>query len=386
FNTERRKFIVADTPGHEQYTRNMFTGASTADAAVILVDARKGLLPQTKRHSFLASLVGIRHVVLAVNKMDMVGYSASCFHAIREAYEQFAAGLGFGDLVAIPISALHGDNLLLHSQQMPWYGGPTLMEFLEHVDVAIDHVDKPFRMPVQWVNRPSPDFRGYCGTVASGRVRPGDEIIVTASGAVSRVSRIITMDGDLEEAVAGQSVTITLDSEIDISRGDLLAPPQDRPQYADQFEAQIVWMHEEQMLPGRSYLLKCGSTTVPAQISSLKYKVNVNTLQHEPAKGLELNGIGVCNIALAKPIATDSYHDNRSTGSFILIDRFSNATVGAGMINFALRRASNIHWHQQQVTPDVRAGIKGQRPCVIWFTGLSGSGKSTIANELEQKL
>lgn len=386
FSTDKRKFIVADTPGHEQYTRNMVTGASTAGVAVILIDARKGLLTQTKRHSFLVSLMGIRHVVLAVNKMDLVEYSASRFHTIREEYEAFAAGLGFDEIVAIPISALQGDNLLLHSDKMSWYSGPTLMEYLETVDICDEAFDKPFRMPVQWVNRPNLDFRGFCGTIASGSIRPGEQVVVAASGTTSRVARIVTMDGDLSQAQAGQSITLTLEDEIDISRGDLLADPRNRPDHVDQFEAHIVWMHEEHLLPGRSYLLKCGACTVPVQISSLKHKINVNTLQHEPGKTLELNEVGVCKLALAKPIATDPYRENRATGSFILIDRLSNATVGAGMIDFALRRATNIHWQTQQVTPRYRAELKRQCPCVIWFTGLSGSGKSTVANALEQQL
>lgn len=411
FSTDKRKFIVADTPGHEQYTRNMVTGASTADIAVILVDARKGVLTQTRRHSYLVSLMGIRQVVLAINKMDLVGYSADCFYAIRREYEAFAAGLGFVDITAIPISALHGDNVvktipatslhpsssILHpcvsslqppasSLNMPWYDGPTLMEYLESVDVSDETADKPFRMPVQWVNRPNLDFRGFCGTLASGRVQPGDEIVVAASGRTSRVARIVTMDGDLDEADAGQAVTIVLEDEIDISRGDLLADPSARPACADQFEARIVWMYEDALLAGRRYLLKSGCSTVPASITALKYKINVNTLQHEPAKRLELNEVGVCNLVLDRPVAFDPYAENRTTGSFILIDRVTNATVGAGMIDFALRRATNVHWHTEQVTRDIRAGLMGQSPRVIWLTGLSGSGKSTIANALEQRL
>jgi bifunctional enzyme CysN/CysC len=386
FFTEKRKFIVADTPGHEQYTRNMITGASTAHAAVILIDARKGVLTQTRRHSFLVSLVGIRHVVLAINKMDLVDFSASGFHAIREEYEAFSAGLGFNDITAIPISALQGDNVLLNSGHTPWYNGPTLMEYLETVDVVDETAAQPFRMPVQLVNRPDPDFRGFCGTIASGRVKPGDSLMVAASGTTSRVARIVTMDGDLDEAQAGQSVTLTLEDEIDISRGDLLVDPRARPEQAGQFEAHIVWMHEERLLPGRSYLLKCGASTVTAQVSTLKYKINVNTLQHEPAKTLELNEIGVCNLALGKAIATDPYRQNRATGGFILMDRFTNATVGAGMIDFPLRRATNIHWQAQQVTRELRSELKGQHPCTIWLTGLSGSGKSTIADALELKL
>jgi bifunctional enzyme CysN/CysC len=397
FSTDKRKFIVADTPGHEQYTRNMVTGASTADVAVILVDARKGVLTQTRRHSFLVSLMGIRHVVLAINKMDLVEYSAARFHAIREEYEAFAAGLQYDEIVTIPISALNGDNVIARSasslqpsapslNKMPWYSGVTLLDYLESVNISDGSSEKPFRMPVQWVNRPDLDFRGFCGTLASGRVQPGDEIVVAASGKTSRVARIVTMDGDLGEASAGQAVTLVLEDEIDISRGDLLADPLARPSFADQFEARVVWMYEDALMAGRKYLLKSGCCTVPAAVTALKYKINVNSLQHEPAKRLELNEVGVCNLVLDRPIAFDPYGQNHTTGSFILIDRISNATVGAGMIDFALRRATNVHWHTEQVTRDIRAGLKGQSPCVIWLTGLSGSGKSTIANALEQRL
>jgi bifunctional enzyme CysN/CysC len=386
FSTDKRKFIVADTPGHEQYTRNMITGASTAHVAVILIDARKGVLTQTRRHSFLVSLVGIRHVVLAINKMDLVDFDASRFYAIREEYAAFSAGLGLHDISAIPISALQGDNVLRHSGHTPWYNGPTLMEYLETINVVDETVAQPFRMPVQWINRPDPDFRGFCGTIASGQVKPGDSLMVAASGTMSRVARIVTMDGDLDGAQAGQSVTLTLEDEIDISRGDVLADPRARPEQADQFETHIVWMHEERLLPGRRYLLKCGASTVIAQISSLKYKINVNTLKHEPAKTLELNEVGVCNLALGKAIAADPYRLNRTTGGFILMDRFTNVTVGAGMIDFPLRRATNIHWQAQQITRELRSELMGQHPCVIWLTGLSGSGKSTIADALELKL
>ncbi|MDK9717823.1 MAG: sulfate adenylyltransferase subunit CysN [Trichlorobacter sp.] len=386
FSTDKRKFIVADTPGHEQYTRNMVTGASTADVAVILVDARKGVLTQTRRHSFLVSLMGIRHVVLAINKMDLVEFSVSRFQAIREEYAAFAAGLGFADITVIPISALQGDNVLLRSGRTPWHDGPTLMEYLETVDAVHEIENQAFRMPVQWVNRPDLDFRGFCGTLASGRVQPGDEIVVAASGKTSRVARIVTMDGDLDEASTGQAVTLVLEDEIDISRGDLLADPLARPSFADQFEARVVWMYEDALMAGRRYLMKSGCSTVPAAVTALKYKINVNLLQHEPAKRLELNEVGVCNLVLDRPIAFDPYAENHTTGSFILIDRISNATVGAGMIDFALRRATNVHWHTEQVSRDIRAALKGQSPCVIWLTGLSGSGKSTIANALEQRL
>jgi len=386
FSTDKRKFIVADTPGHEQYTRNMVTGASTAELAVILVDARKGLLTQTRRHSFLVSLVGIRKVVLAVNKMDLVGYSASTFHSIREQYEAFASELGFEDITSIPLSALKGDNIIEHSANTPWYSGPTLMSHLETVEVFKSEIEKPFRLPVQWVNRPNLDFRGFSGTIVSGQVRPGDDIAVPSSGRTGRVKAIVTLDGDLDIAVAGQAVTLTLEDEIDISRGEVLSAPLARPDFADQFEAKLVWMHEDHLLPGRSYLLKIGSSSVPAQVSDLKYKININTLEHEPGKTLELNEVGVCNLSLSKPVSFDPYSDNRATGGFILVDRFTNATVAAGMIEFALRRATNIHWQALDVDKRGRAAHMGQIPRVLWFTGLSGSGKSTVANLVEKRL
>jgi bifunctional enzyme CysN/CysC len=386
FSTDKRKFIVADTPGHEQYTRNMVTGASTANVAVILVDARKGILTQTRRHSYLVSLVGIRKVVLAINKMDLVDYNRERFEAIRKEYELFAARLGFDEIAAIPISALEGDNVLSHGDNTPWYGGPTLMEYLETVSVAEEMREKPFRMAVQWVNRPDLDFRGFSGTIASGIIRPGDEVVVPASGQKSTVARVVTMDGDLQEAVAGQAVTLTLADEIDISRGDVLADPENRPTHADQFEAKVVWMHEDPLLPGRSYLLKIGSAVIPAQVTALKQKVNVNTLQNEPGKTLRLNEVGICNISSSKAVSFDPYRENRATGNFILIDRYTNATVGAGMIDFALRRASNIHWQAIDIHKQARAAHKGQKPAVLWFTGLSGAGKSTIANLVEKKL
>ena len=386
FSTDKRKFIVADTPGHEQYTRNMVTGASTADVAVVLVDARKGLLTQTRRHSFLVSLVGIRNVVLAVNKMDMVDYSASKFHAIREEYEAFASELGISNIVSIPLSALKGDNVIDRSENTKWYSGPTLMEHLETVAVDRGQTDKPFRMPVQWVNRPNLDFRGFSGTIASGTLSVGDKIAVPSSGQTSVVDRIVTMDGDLDQAHDGQAVTVTLKDEIDISRGDLLADPLDRPDHADQFEAKVVWMHEDALLPGRSYLLKIGPSSVPATVSDLKYKVNVNTLEHEPGKTLELNEVGVCNVSLSKALSFDPYVENHATGSFILVDRFSNATVAAGMIDFALRRATNVHWQAVEVNKQAREEQNGQKARVLWFTGLSGSGKSTVANLVEKKL
>jgi bifunctional enzyme CysN/CysC len=386
FSTDKRKFIVADTPGHEQYTRNMVTGASTAQVAVILVDARKGVLTQTRRHSYLVSLVGIRNVVLAVNKMDLVNYSAERFCAIEEEYRAFASSLGFEDISCIPISALKGDNVLEPSGRTPWYHGPTLMAFLETVQVEQDAGSRPFRMPVQWVNRPNLDFRGFSGTIASGAIRPGDEVVVPASGQKSRVARIVTMDGDLAEAVAGQAVTLTLTDEIDISRGDLLTDPEARPAHADQFEAHLVWMHEEPLLPGRGYLIKIGTTVAAAQVSHLKYRVNVNTLEHLAGKTLGLNEIGICNLALGKSVSFDPYQENPATGCFVLIDRLTYATVGAGMIDFPLRRATNIHWQALEIHKKARASHKGQQPCVLWFTGLSGAGKSTIANLVEKKL
>ncbi len=386
FSTDKRKFIVADTPGHEQYTRNMVTGASTAEVAIILIDARKGVLIQTRRHSFLTSLVGIRKVVLAINKMDLVDYSEDRYHAIVEGYKTFAKDLGFEEIFCIPISALKGDNIIEESERTPWYQGPTLMHHLEHVEITNNALNKPLRMRVQWVNRPNLDFRGFSGTIASGVVHPGDAGVVPSSGQVSTVARIVTMDGDLSEAVAGQSVTITLEDEIDISRGDMLCCTEQRPSYADQFEAHVVWMHEEECLPGRSYLLKAGSATAPATVTALKHKINVNTLQREPGKTLELNEVGICNISLTKPISFDPYQENRNTGNFILIDRFTNATVGAGMIDFPLRRATNIHWQSIDINKQSRAELNDQAPMVLWFTGLSGAGKSTIANLVEKKL
>ncbi len=386
FSTDKRKFIVADTPGHEQYTRNMVTGASTADVAVILIDARKGILTQTKRHSYLVSLVGIRKIVLAVNKMDLLGYSEERFNTICHDYREFSVNLGFEEICAIPMSALAGDNIIAPSDNTPWYTGLPLLHYLETVPIHDNALTKPFRMRVQWVNRPNLDFRGFSGTIASGRVLPGDAIVVPSSGQISKVARIVTMDGDLSEAVAGQAVTLTLEDEIDISRGDMLCDPEQRPAYADQFEAHLVWMHEEECLPGRSYLIKTGSATAPATVTALKYKVNVNSLQHEPGRTLGLNEIGICNISLTRPISFDPYQENRNTGNFILIDRFTNATVGAGMIDFPLRRASNIHWQSIAINKQSRAKLNDQTPKVLWFTGLSGAGKSTIANLVEKKL
>ncbi|MBS0411229.1 MAG: sulfate adenylyltransferase subunit CysN [Proteobacteria bacterium] len=387
FSTDRRKFIVADTPGHEQYTRNMVTGASTADLAVILIDARKGVLTQTRRHSFLVSLIGIKNVVLAVNKMDLVGYDPKVFEAIVADYRAFAAEIGITDFLAIPISGLRGDNITSASDQTPWYGGPTLMQHLETVEIDEARLQAgPFRMPVQWVNRPNLDFRGFAGQVASGVVKPGDAVKVLPSGRETRVARIVTKDGDLGEAVAGQSVTLTLADEVDCSRGDVIAVAGQPPEVADQFETTVVWMAEEPLLPGRPYWLKVGARTVSATVTEPKYKINVNTLEKLAAKQLELNEIGVCNISLDRPIAFDPYEANHDLGGFILIDRITNATVGAGMIRFALRRSQNIHWQALDVTKATRSAAKGQRPAVLWFTGLSGSGKSTIANLVEKKL
>jgi bifunctional enzyme CysN/CysC len=387
FSTDRRKFIVADTPGHEQYTRNMVTGASTADAAILMVDARKGILTQTRRHSYLMSLIGIRHIVVAINKMDLMDYSEQVFNKIRDEYREFAKQLDLDEITFIPMSALKGDNITAHSENTPWYHGTTLMGYLETVEVDDDRLQRnPFRMPVQWVNRPNLDFRGFSGTLASGVIRPGDEIRVQPSGKTSRIASIYTYDGELDEAVAGQSVTLTLADEIDISRGDVISGIDQPAQTAEQFETTIVWMHEEPMLPGRPYLLKIGTRTVTATITDIKHQVNVNTLEHTAAKKLELNGIGICNISLDRAIAFDPYKENQDTGGFILIDRMSNNTVAAGMIHFALRRSQNIHMQHVDVDKSARATAKNQQPCVLWFTGLSGAGKSTIANLVEKKL
>jgi bifunctional enzyme CysN/CysC len=387
FATDKRKFIVADTPGHEQYTRNMVTGASTADLAVILIDARKGVLTQTRRHSFLVSLIGIRRVVLAVNKMDLVGWSQSTFAEIVRDYREFAARLGIEEVLAIPMSALNGENVARSSDEAPWYEGPSLLEHLETVELDETRLQRqPFRMPVQWVNRPDLDFRGFSGMIAAGVVRPGDAVKVLPSGRASRVTRIVTFDGDLDEAIAGQSVTLTLADEVDCSRGDMLAAADAPPEAADQFEVTLVWMAEEPMLPGRPYWLKIGSKIAGATITEPKHRVNVNTLEKLAAKSLELNEIGVCNLSLDQAVAFDPYDSCAETGGFILIDRETNATVGAGMIHFALRRAHNIHWQALDVDRGVRARQKGQKPAVLWFTGLSGAGKSTIANLVDKRL
>ncbi len=386
FSTDRRKYIVADTPGHEQYTRNMVTAASTVDLAVILIDARKGVLTQTRRHSYIVSLLGIQKIVLAVNKMDAVGYALETFDAIQEDYWKFAKQIGLTDIVAIPISALKGDNVTESSPQMPWYTGPALMEHLESVEIEQAHQSLPFRMPVQWVNRPNQDFRGFSGMIASGAVLKGERIKALPSGKESRVTRIVTQDGDYERGIVGQSVTLTLEHEIDVSRGDVLVSAESPAGIADQFQTTLIWMHEESMLPGRPYFMKIGTRTVGATITSLKHKVNVNTLEHLAAKKLELNEIGICNVGLDRQIPFDPYTENRETGSFVLIDRLTNETVGAGLIHFALRRADNIHWQALDVNKNARASLKGQKPSVLWFTGLSGAGKSTIANLLEKRL
>ena len=386
FATDRRKFIVADTPGHEQYTRNMATGASTADVAVILVDARKGLLTQTRRHSFLVSMLGIRHVVLAVNKMDLVDFRQDVFDRIVADYREFAAQLGITDIVPIPISAKDGDNVLTRGGRSDWYQGPCLVAHLETVDVRRDLTDHPFRFPVQWVNRPNLDFRGYSGTVVSGTVRPGDEIMVAPGGRTSRVARVVTMNGDLDQAIAGQAVTLTLEDELDISRGDMLSHTENAVETTDQFQAHLIWMSPENLLPERQYLMKIGSQTVGAAVTELKYQVNVNTLEHTAAKTLNLNEVAVCNLALDRAVAFDPYADNRATGAFVLIDRFTNETIGAGMIDYGLRRATNLVWQAMDLDKATRAEQKGQKPVILWFTGLSGAGKSTVANIVEKRL
>ncbi|GGB65567.1 sulfate adenylyltransferase subunit CysN [Blastomonas aquatica] len=387
FNTEKRKFIVADCPGHEQYTRNMVTGASTADLAVILIDARKGVLVQTRRHSYLCQLIGIRNIVLAVNKMDLVEYDQSRFDEIVAEYREFATSIGIENFTAMPISGFRGDNITTRSNNTPWYTGPTLIEHLETVEVlsSLD-ADKPFRMPVQWVNRPNLDFRGFSGLIATGSVKPGDQVRVLPSGKTSTVSRIVTMEGDLDEALAGQSVTVCLADEIDCSRGDVIATADSPPQVADQFEATIVWMADDPLQVGRAYWLKLGTQTVSVTVQQPKYVINVNTLEHLAAKTLELNAIGVAEIATDKPLVFEPYAHNRTLGGFILIDKITNATVAAGMLHFSLRRAQNVHWQATDVSRDVHAALKNQKAKVLWFTGLSGSGKSTIANEVEKQL
>ena len=387
FSTDRRKFIVADTPGHEQYTRNMVTGASTADCAVILVDARKGLLTQTRRHSYLVSLLGIRHVAVAINKMDLVDFSEERFRELEQEYAELAAEIRVEDSVCIPLSGLKGDNVIERGDRLQWYDGPTLLEYLETVEIDESRLqDSPFRFPVQWVNRPDLDYRGFAGTIAGGSVKPGDRIVVLPSGRESEVSRIVAFDGDLELATAGQSVTLTLADEIDISRGDMIAKADDRPGIADSFEATIIWMSDDPMLPGRNYLMRIGAGTATATVTPLKYKVDVNSLEHLAATKLDLNEIGVCAIELDRPIAFDPYEENRETGGFILVDRISNETVGAGLLRFALRRSANVHWQSIDVDKTARSQLSNQNPCIVWLTGLSGAGKSTIANLVERML
>ncbi|HEV7288000.1 sulfate adenylyltransferase subunit CysN [Sphingomonas sp.] len=386
FATEKRKFIVADTPGHEQYTRNMVTGASTADLAVILIDARKGVLTQTRRHSFLAHLIGIRHIVLAVNKMDLVGYDRATFDAIVADYRAFAESIGIAAFTAIPISGFKGDNITAASANTPWYAGPSLIEHLETVPVGDDAAARPFRMPVQWVNRPNLDFRGFAGTIASGSVKPGDAVRILPSGRTSHVARIVTYDGDLAEAGRDQSVTLTLTDEVDCSRGDIIVAADSPPEVADQFQATIVWMDQEELLPGRAYWLKLGTQTVSATVQPPRHVICVNTMAELSAKTLALNDIGVAEVYTDRPVVFESYADSHDLGGFILIDKLTNATVAAGMLNFSLRRAQNVHWQALEITREAHAAQKGQHPRLLWFTGLSGSGKSTIANLVEKKL
>jgi bifunctional enzyme CysN/CysC len=386
FATPARKFIVADTPGHEQYTRNMATGASTADLAIVLIDARKGVLTQTRRHTFICSLLGIRKIVVAINKIDLVGFDKIVFDRIVVDYLAFAAELGFASIVPIPISARFGDNVTTRSANMEWYRGPSLLAHLENVEIAEAGADKPFRFPVQYVNRPNLDFRGFAGTIASGAVRVGDEVMVAKSGKTSRVSRIVAHPQDLSIAREGQAVTIVLEDEIEVSRGNLLVHPDAKPHLADQFAANIVWFDEHHLMPGRSYVLRTETDSVTATVTALKYRVDVNTFAHEAARTLEINEVGVCNISTQHQIAFDNYADNRGTGAFVLIDRITNATAGAGMILHPLRRAQNVHLQALDISKSIRAEHKHQKPAVLWFTGLSGSGKSTLANLLEKRL
>lgn len=387
FATEKRKFIVADTPGHEQYTRNMVTGASTADLAVILIDARKGVLTQTRRHSYLTQLIGIRHIVLAVNKMDLVDYDQARFDEIVADYRQFADSIGISAFTAIPLSGFKGDNVATRSTAMPWYTGPCLIEHLDSVDVSTDSAAaQSFRMPVQWVNRPNLDFRGFAGLIASGQARPGDRVRILPSGRLSTIARIVTMDGDLEVAVAGQSVTLTLADEVDCSRGDVIALADNAPEVADQFSASIVWMDDTPLEPGRAYLLKIGSQTVSATVRAPDHRIDVNTMARQAAPTLALNDIGIADIHTDRAIVFEPYATSADLGGFILIDRATNATVAAGMIRQALRRANNIHWQTIDISREAHAIQMRQQPRILWFTGLSGSGKSTIANIVEQKL
>jgi bifunctional enzyme CysN/CysC len=387
FATEKRKFIVADCPGHEQYTRNMVTGASTADLAVILIDARKGVLVQTRRHSYLAKLIGIKNIVLAVNKMDLIGYDRAKYDAIVADYAAFAHSIGIEHFTPMPISGFKGDNITTASPNTPWYSGAPLIEHLETValDLTTDQA-KPLRMPVQWVNRPNLDFRGFSGLISTGRVKPGDAIRVLPSGKTSTISKVVTLDGELDEAVAGQSVTLCFADEIDCSRGDVIAAADAPPQASNQFESTLVWLDDDPLHVGRSYWLKLGTQMVSATVQAPKYTVNVNTMEHMAAKTLELNAIGIAELATDKPVVFEAYADNRTLGGFILIDKITNRTVGAGMLHFSLRRAQNVHWQPTDVSRDDHASLKNQKPRILWFTGLSGSGKSTIANEVEKQL
>ena len=386
FATPRRSFIVADTPGHEHFTRNMATGASTAELAVILIDARKGVLVQTRRHSFICSLLAIRHVIVAVNKMDLVQFDQEVFDRIVDDYTAFAATLGFSSVVSIPISARLGDNVVKRSDNTPWYCGPVLLDYLETLDVQMGTSNAPFRFPVQLVSRPNADFRGYAGTVASGQIRKGEPVVVANSGLSSRIREIVVYDGSLETAETGDAVTLTLTDELDITRGDVLAAPTARPEVSEQFAAHVIWMDHKPLFHGRSYLIRIGTKIVPASVTAIKYKIDVNTREHLAAQTLTLNEIGFCNISTATPVVFDSFAANRKTGSFIIIDRFTNRTVGAGMIEFGLRRGSNIHRQAMLVGKAERVALKKQKPAIVWFTGLSGAGKSTIANIVEQRL
>jgi bifunctional enzyme CysN/CysC len=386
FSTDKRKFIVADTPGHEQYTRNMATGASNADLALVLIDARKGVLTQTRRHSFILSLIGVKHVVLVVNKIDLVDYDQAVFDQIVAEYKAFAAPLGFKTLATIPVSALRGDNILTPSERTPWYSGSALVPYLETIEVGEDRTAEKFRFAVQWVNRPDLDFRGFSGTVASGSIAVGDEVLIASSRKPAVIKRIVTMDGDLQRAIAGQAVTLLVDREVDISRGDVLSRPGETPDFSNQFQARLIWMSEEPAFPGRSYLLKVGSQLVPATITDLKFRTNVNTLEQTAATKVDLNEVATVTIATDKPIAFDPYSVNPLTGGFILVDRLSNATLGAGTIEYGLRRAQNLSYQSFDVNRDVRSQMKGQKPSIVWFTGLSGSGKSAVANLLEKRL